>query len=135
MDVEEDEEEEELGGRCLRFHCAASSSDDLGVAVVETAFRGFLSLSFAARTLAAAFVALIIFLLLVMVMMAKGRWERDKSLKVPVNDPEDVDVVDGDRKRKMEEKVSQKGVTTGVTTLDGTVSFYRVELLVVRLRC
>jgi hypothetical protein len=82
LDVEEDEEEEELGGRWSRFHCAASSSDDLGFAVVGTAFRGFLSLSFAARNLAAAaFVALMIFLLLVMVTMVKGEAARDKSLK------------------------------------------------------
>jgi hypothetical protein len=72
LDVEEDEEVQELGGRWSRFHCAASSSNDLGADVVGTGFRGFLS--FAARTFAAAaFVALIIFLLLVMVTMAKGK--------------------------------------------------------------
>jgi hypothetical protein len=42
--------------------------------------------------------------------------------------------IGGDRKRKMEGKVSQKGrVTTRVTTPDGSVSFFRVKLLVVRL--
>jgi hypothetical protein len=80
LDVEEDkeEEEEELGGTWERFHCSASSSDDLGFAVMGTAFRGFLS--FASRTLAA-FVALMVFLLLVMLTMAKGEAGRDKSLK------------------------------------------------------
>jgi hypothetical protein len=109
LDVEEDEEEEEvLGGRWSRFHYSASSSDDLGFAVLGTDFRGFLS--FAARTLAA-FVALMVFLLLVMVTIVKGEAGRDKSLKEFLLTILMTILMAsmGTGRIRLEEKVSQKG--------------------------